>query len=489
MPPRKGEAAYLDAGAGAGHRPRRRRGRLQGGAVHARRQAGAALPRGARGAWRGSATTRRCPISRDGGAGAEGDRPAAASQSRRDEPRGNRAAARGVGVAGHHAGERRRAAVARAAGRISARPTRCRRVRLATIAAAGEAAVPFTSGILIGIGETRRERIEALLALRDLHERYGHIQEIIIQNFRAKPGTRMADAPEPRLDDHLWTIAVARLIFGPAMNIQAPPNLMPDALAQTDRGRHQRLGRRVAGDARPRQPGGALAASRRSGAAHRAAGKTAGRAAGDLSGLCAATRRAGSMPKLRTPGAARDRRPGLCARRCRGCAGRRHSAASLAPEPSLAAGEGESSRLRSPAGEGGSRCDDLADILDRAAAGETLAESRHRRACSRRAATTSRRSAAAADRLRREVIGDTVTYVVNRNINYTNICYFRCQFCAFSKGKLSENLRGRPYDLDLDEIARRARGSLGARRHRSLPAGRHPPGLHRRHLSRRLPRR
>ena len=65
-------------------------------------------------------------------------------------------------------------------------------VRLETIAAAGEAAVPFTSGILIGIGETRRERIESLLALRDLHERYGHIQEIIIQNFRAKPGTRMA---------------------------------------------------------------------------------------------------------------------------------------------------------------------------------------------------------------------------------------------------------------------------------------------------------
>ena len=105
-------------------------------------------------------------------------------------------------------------------------------VRLETIGCAGEAAVPFTSGILIGIGETRRERIESLLALRDLHERYGHLQEIIIQNFRAKPGTRMAQAPEPGLDDHLWTIAVARLIFGPEMNIQAPPNLNPDGLAQ-----------------------------------------------------------------------------------------------------------------------------------------------------------------------------------------------------------------------------------------------------------------
>ncbi len=87
--------------------------------------------------------------------------------------------------------------------------------RLASIAASGEAAVPFTSGILIGIGETRLERIESLLALRDLNDRYGHIQEIIIQNFRAKPRTRMASAAEPDRADHLWTIAIARLIFGP----------------------------------------------------------------------------------------------------------------------------------------------------------------------------------------------------------------------------------------------------------------------------------
>jgi FO synthase len=95
--------------------------------------------------------------------------------------------------------------------------------RLETIRLAGELQVPFTSGILIGIGETRLERVESLLALRASHHRYGHIQEIIIQNFRAKPHTRMANAPEPNLDDLLWTIAVARIIFGPAMNIQGPP--------------------------------------------------------------------------------------------------------------------------------------------------------------------------------------------------------------------------------------------------------------------------
>ncbi len=96
--------------------------------------------------------------------------------------------------------------------------------------AAGRLGIPFTSGILIGIGETRAERIDALLALRDLHDRHGHLQDLIIQNFCAKPGTRMANAPEPTLDEQLWTIAVARLLFGASMSIQAPPNLRPQAL-------------------------------------------------------------------------------------------------------------------------------------------------------------------------------------------------------------------------------------------------------------------
>ena len=97
--------------------------------------------------------------------------------------------------------------------------------RLETIAAAGELEIPFTTGILIGIGETREERLEALLAIRELDERYGHIQEVIVQNFRAKPGTRMADHPEPDLEEHLWTIAAARVVLGPDRHLQAPPNL------------------------------------------------------------------------------------------------------------------------------------------------------------------------------------------------------------------------------------------------------------------------
>ena len=97
--------------------------------------------------------------------------------------------------------------------------------RLRTIALAGKLAIPFTTGILIGIGETHAERIEALLAIRDLHERHGHIQEVIVQNFRRKPGIPMRDHPEPEMDDILRTAAVARLLLGPEMNIQVPPNL------------------------------------------------------------------------------------------------------------------------------------------------------------------------------------------------------------------------------------------------------------------------
>jgi FO synthase len=104
--------------------------------------------------------------------------------------------------------------------------------RLRTIELAGKLAIPFTTGILIGIGETPRERVDALLAIRDLHERHGHVQEVIVQNFRAKPRIPMRDAPEPSLDDLLRTLAVARLLLGPDVNLQAPPNLSPGAYAR-----------------------------------------------------------------------------------------------------------------------------------------------------------------------------------------------------------------------------------------------------------------
>jgi FO synthase len=307
--------------------------------------------------------------------------------------------------------------------------------RLETIRLAGELRVPFTSGILIGIGETRRERIESLLELRDLHERYGHVQEIIIQNFRAKPDTRMAEAPEPDLDELLWTIAVARLVFGPEMNIQAPPNLSPGVLPKlVDAGINDWGGvSPVTPDhVNPEAPWPHLDALARETA-------TAGKLLTERLALYPAYARKVAdwadesfrTPTLRaidTDGFARSEAwsPGL-----------------PGTPPDLATGIGA-------AGDG------FRAILDKASAGETLSEAeivRLFRARGREFAEV----CAAADRLRRAVNGDTVTYVVNRNINYTNVCYFRCQFCAFSKGKLSENLRGKPYDLGLDEIERRGR--------------------------------
>ncbi len=104
-------------------------------------------------------------------------------------------------------------------------PDKVPALRLRTMEEAGKLSIAFTTGILIGIGETMEERIDSLLAIRTLHEKYGHIQEVIIQNFRAKPEIPMAAHPEPSLEDTLRTIALARLILGPQMNVQAPPNL------------------------------------------------------------------------------------------------------------------------------------------------------------------------------------------------------------------------------------------------------------------------
>ena len=104
-------------------------------------------------------------------------------------------------------------------------PSKRPRVRLRTIQVAGELGVPFTTGILVGIGETRRDRIDSLLAIRRLYQTYGHIQEVIIQNFRAKPDTPMAGVPDTSQEELMWTVAVARLLLGPDMNLQVPPNL------------------------------------------------------------------------------------------------------------------------------------------------------------------------------------------------------------------------------------------------------------------------
>ena len=267
---------------------------------------------------------------------------------------------------------------------------------------------------------------------------------------------------------------MARLIFPPSMNIQAPPNLQSRRAAPAGRSRHQRLGRRLAGDAGPCQSGSAVAAPRRAGTRDQRRRQGAARAAGDLSGLCGRPSHLGRSG-LCTPGCCTASTPTAG----RGpTIGRRVRSTPLPVEAQHFAARRSGAPAIVP--------DSLAKIIDRAGAGRTLTEGEIVRLFQARGDEFAA-VCAAADALRRDTCGDTVSYVVTRNINYTNICSFKCQFCAFSKGKMSENLRGRPYNLPLDEIAARARRGVAARRHRSLHAGRYPPGFHRPHLSGDLP--
>ena len=306
--------------------------------------------------------------------------------------------------------------------------------RLETVRLAGELRVPFTTGILIGIGETRAERLEALFAIRDLHRQFGHIQEVIVQNFRAKPGTKLAGAAEPDLDDLLWSLAAARLILGPMMNIQAPPNLSPGvyprliAAGINDWGGVSPV---TPDHVNPEAPWPAIAE------------------------LAERTAEAGKLLVHRLPiypSYARDlgawTAPEIATQ-----ARRISDAEGFARDDNWAPGTKVAPRM--PAIHARSVDPSIERIIERAQAGARLDEPEIVRLFAARDADY-QRVVAAADELRRAVSGDTIRYVVNRNINYTNMCSYRCTFCAFSKGKKHEALRGAPYDLALDEVVRRA---------------------------------
>jgi FO synthase len=306
--------------------------------------------------------------------------------------------------------------------------------RLDTIAAAGEAKIPFTTGILIGIGETRAERIEALQAIADLARRYGHVQEVIVQNFRAKPGTRMAEAPEPPLDELLWSAAVARLILPPEVSVQCPPNLSYDDFPRLlDAGIDDWGGVSpvTIDHVNPEAPWP------------------------EIERLERATRDRGLEPAARLPLYPRyvaelDRwvDPAVAP------AVLQHAdAQGLARRERWAAGHG----APIPSLNGTGRLNDkpVAEVLAKVREEVELDEDDTTVLLSARGPALEA-IVRAADTLRREVCGDTVTYVVTRNVNYTNVCYFRCGFCAFSKGRLAKNLRGAPYLVPTDEIARRA---------------------------------
>ena len=361
--------------------------------------------------------------------------------------------------------------------------------RLAAIDAAGAAGVPFTSGILIGIGETRSDRIDALLALRGSHERHGHLQEAIVQNFRAKGGTRMAAWPEPDEAELLWSVALARLALPGAVSLQAPPNLQRGADATwrallcagiNDWGG---VSPGVTRDhVNPEAPWPMLP---RLAAAAASCGKALAprlavyprfmqarwlSEAGGPASVAAAVRRAADaeglarghpfLAGLEDSGEADATSAGDAssgsAMRLGGlllppAVGAAH-ALRVAPSGAVPPDDGSPAGDVSPA---------ITAILARAADGGTglmaqpLSPAESALLFGARGAECDA-VCAAADALRAAVCGGEVAYVVNRNINYTNVCTFGCTFCAFSKGPAAEAARGASYLLPPAEVGRRA---------------------------------
>jgi FO synthase len=354
--------------------------------------------------------------------------------------------------------------------------------RLATLDAAGELQIPFTTGILIGIGDTRADQLAGLEAIAASHQQHGHVQEVIVQNFLPKLRTAMKGVRACPSDDYLWILAAARLILPPEVHLQAPPNLSDDFGALLDAGIDDWGGVSpvTADHVNPERPWP------------------------DLDRLREVTEARGHTlaPRLTVyPEFVRDRERWLDPALHFPVIDRadsewlgRDDPGQIWPEKTTAAdtvADGAEFVLvghRSTTWYSGADSAPptlvpaepkpirgaVAEVLDGIADGqepdvdqiETLFHARGPEVVA---------VAAAADEMRRELVGDTLTWVNNRNINYTNVCTFKCKFCGFSKGPLSLNLRGTPYLLTLDDIAQRAKEGwdLGATEV-TLQGGIHP---------------
>jgi len=353
-------------------------------------------------------------------------------------------------------------------------PDKVPAVRLRTIEDAGRLSIPFTTGILIGIGETLRERAESLFAIRDLHRKYRHVQEVIVQNFRAKPGTAMHDAPEPTEEEFLAAVATARVVLGPRMHLQAPPNLSdpgyprlidagiddwggvspvtidhvnPEAPWPKLRDLERRTAERghVLRERLAVYPEFALKPDPwLAGKMHRPVARLAG-----PDGLAVEGQKPEPTPwqdpdvrwKPRVIALSFAKGPDQGLRQdaidvygdfdaievTREWSRRHRGPERLSLEVKGALG-------KAAEGRGGDLTDGealaLFDVEDGAL--EDLCR--------------------VADDLRREAVGDEVTYVVNRNINFTNVCYTGCRFCAFAQREIDPE----SYTLSLEEVADRA---------------------------------
>ncbi len=354
-------------------------------------------------------------------------------------------------------------------------PDKVPSVRLRTIEDAGRLAIPFTTGILVGIGETPRERGESLFAIRDLHRRYRHVQEVIVQNFRAKAGTAMRDAPEPEHEEFLATIATARLVLGPHVSVQAPPNLSdpaqrlrlldagindwggvspltPDhvnperpwpsveALAATTAARGKQLRERLAiypsyaarpdpwVAARMRAPVSALLGPQ---------------------GLGVDGQRPDPIPWQDPEVSWRPRTIALTFAKQEG-AGLRADAEIVYGD--LDSVDNDVTRAWAAARVGPARLEaDVRSALSKAAEHRPITDA-EALALFRADGPGLDSLCRVADGLRAEAVGPEVTYVVNRNINFTNVCYVGCRFCAFAQREVDPE----SYTLTLTEVADRA---------------------------------
>ena len=304
--------------------------------------------------------------------------------------------------------------------------------RLDTLRFAGELRIPFTTGLLVGIGETRRDRLETLAAIARSYEEFGHVQEVIIQNFLPKARTAMANEPAASDEEFHWTIAAARLILPDAVHLQAPPNLSEDparllAFGIDDFGGISPV---TADHVNPERAWPAVDV---------------------LTDECAAkgfhlVPRLTVYPEFIAHGEFLDEnvRPYVLS----------HADATwLARADHWYSGTDEhptdapTSRVRTS---------EVSSLLDRYYPGYEFDRHELNTLFSARGGDFNE-VVDYADNVRRDLVGDAVSFVINRNINYTNVCTFKCRFCAFSKGPLSLNLRGDPYLLTLDEISERVR--------------------------------
>ena len=286
--------------------------------------------------------------------------------------------------------------------------------RLATLRAAGDLAIPFTTGILCGIGESRADRIEALEAIAALHRRYGHVQEVIVQNFLPKSGTTMFRAQPCPDDEFLWSIAVARLILPTHVHVQAPPNLSDDFAALLAAGIDDWGGvSPVTPDhVNPERPWPALERLR---------------TVTEAAGFSLAPRLTIYPEFALEP--ARWLDPALHFRVMD-----RSDAEGLGREPGedwYSGVDVEPPVLVPGARRAGGR---VGEILAGVLLGQQVDEDEIVALFGARGPEVPA-VAEVADDLRRRAVGDAVTFVVNRNINYTNVCTFKCKFCAFSKDR------------------------------------------------------